>query len=55
MPSKYVIIMNGLQLVESCWPVTQTHETSIKLKYLLEIYSCLMTNPNQLTRTSNEH
>ena len=39
MPSKYAIIMNGLQLVESCWPMTQTHETSIKLKYLLEIYS----------------
>ena len=35
---KYAIIMNGLQLVESCWPVAQTHETSIKLKYLLEFY-----------------
>ena len=30
---------SGSQLIESCWPVAQTHETSIKLKYLLEIYS----------------
>ena len=47
--------MNGLQLVESCWPVAQTHETSIKLKYLLEIYSLFDDNSNQLTRTSNGH